>query len=69
MMTSVSRDQNCPGSEAAPFPGSRACRLLALGDGSVVQQDVTPEDLCTEQHAASLRRMVARRFGDGQGNK
>ena len=40
---------------------------MALSDGRVVQQDVSPESLCEGDHVTQLRRGVARRFGDGDG--
>ena len=33
----------------------------------MVQQDVSPESLCEGDHVTQLRRGVARRFGDGDG--
>ena len=58
--------QKCPGLEPVTYPGSQACRLLALSDGTVVQQDVSPLELCLDHHITSLKRMIARKFGDGQ---
>ena len=63
----VSPLQECPASELSVFPGSSACRLLALSDGTVVQQDVTPVELCQDKHVDNLRRVVAKKFGDGRG--
>jgi len=60
-------ERNCPGGHLELHPGSVACRLLALSNGSVVQQMVTPLELCSERHRAVLKRRIAKKFGDGDG--
>ena len=51
--------RSCPGT-ASSFPGSSACRVMALSDGTVVQQVVSPVELCQPAHLASLKRAVAK---------
>ena len=38
---------DCPGKQMTLYQGSVACRILALSDGSIVQQMVTPFELCS----------------------
>ena len=51
--------RSCPGT-ATSFPGSSACRVMALSNGTVVQQAVSPVELCQSTHLASLKRAVAK---------
>ena len=51
--------RSCPGT-ATSFPGSSACRVMALSNGTVVQQVVSPVELCQPAHLASLKRAVAK---------
>ena len=39
--------QSCPGSSLLSYPGSEACRVLTLSNGTVFQQMVSPTELCT----------------------
>ena len=50
--------QPCPGLVQEDFPESVACRILTRGDGSVVQQTITPVSLCTEDHFLSLKQRI-----------
>ena len=50
---------SCPGTLTS-FPGSSACRVMALSNGTVVQQAVSPVELCQPAHLASLKRAVAK---------
>ena len=60
-------DSPCPGLQQQDVPESVACRLLTLGDGTVVQQAVTPVSLCSEEHFNTLRQRIAKTLRDGQG--
>ena len=53
--------------EQEDSPESVACRLLTLGDGTVVQQAVTPVSLCSQNHFLALRQRIAKTLRDGNG--
>ena len=40
---------------------------MTLSDGTVVQQDVSPVELCSDMHIKNLLRVVAKQFADGRG--
>ena len=52
--------QSCPGTQATAFPGSAACRVMSLSNGTVVQQVVSPVELCKAKHLSNLKRGVAK---------
>ena len=41
--------------------------MMSLSNGRIVQQDVSPLDLCNETHIDNLQIAVARKFNDGEG--
>merc|ERR1719410_3164950 len=57
----------CPG-QLVDYPTSTACRVSALGDGTVIEQTVTPSNLCDAADIRSFLLGIARRYrvGDGQ---
>ena len=52
--------QPCPG-RLVDYPSSTACRVSALGDGTVIEQTVTPSDLCDPGDIKSFLLGIARR--------
>ena len=61
--------QPCPG-ELEDYPSSTACRISELGDGTVIEQTVTPNDLCDADDLHSFLLGIARKYrvGDGKYN-
>ena len=45
------------------YPTSTACRVSALGDGTVIEQTVTPSNLCDPADIRSFLLGIARRSG------
>ena len=45
------------------YPSSTACRVSALGDGTVIEQTVTPSNLCDPGDIKSFLLGIARRSG------
>ena len=41
--------QPCPG-QLVDYPSSTACRIAVLGDNSIVEQTVTPSNLCAAKN-------------------
>ena len=54
--------QPCPG-DLVDYPSSTACRVSALGDGTVIEQTVTPSNLCDPGDIKSFLLGIARRSG------
>ena len=54
--------QPCPGL-LVDYPSSTACRVSALGDGTVIEQTVTPSSLCDPGDIKSFLLGIARRSG------
>ena len=50
------------------YPSSTACRVSALGNGTVIEQTVTPSNLCDRGDIHSFLLGIARKYrvGDGQ---
>lgn len=48
-------------------PDADACRLLALSDGTVINQSPVAKQLCTMNALLSSKRKIARDFYDGRG--
>ena len=48
-------------------PDAEACRLLALSDGTVINQSPVTKHLCTMKALLSSKRKIARDFYDGRG--
>ena len=59
--------QPCPG-PLVNYPSSTACRVSALGNGTVIEQTVTPSNLCDPGDIHSFLLGIARKYrvGDGQ---
>ena len=49
------------------FPETEACRLLALNDGTIINQSPVAKKLCTMKSLQSSRLKIARDFLDGRG--
>jgi len=60
------REMPCPG-PLVEYPTSRACRVVALSTGEVVQQTVTPTELCSPKDVFRLRLNIAKQYRDGAG--
>jgi len=60
------REMPCPG-PLEEYPTSRACRVVALSTGEVVQQTVTPTELCSPKDIFRLKLNIARQYRDGAG--
>ena len=58
----------CPGTELLNAPEADACRLLALSDGTIINQSPVTKHLCTMQSLQSSKRKIARDFYDGKGD-
>ncbi|XP_023322311.1 uncharacterized protein LOC111696802 isoform X2 [Eurytemora carolleeae] len=57
--------KDCPGN-LIDYPTANACRVLALSDGTMIQQIVSPESLCSESNFKTLKIRVAKQFHDGE---
>ena len=65
--TITSLQVKCPGTELRDAPEADACRLLALSDGTVINQSPVTQHLCTMKALLSSKRKIARDFYDGKG--
>ena len=59
--------QPCPG-DLEDYPSSTACRISELGDGTIIEQTVTPNDLCDEDDLHMFLLGIARKYRVGDGN-
>ena len=49
------------------FPETDACRLLALNDGTILNQSPVSKTLCSIQALHSSQLRIAKDFQDGRG--
>mgnify|MGYP007015862891 FL=1 len=49
------------------FPDSPACRLLALSDGTVLNQSPVSRPLCMKTVIQSSKLKIAKDYADGEG--
>ena len=49
------------------FPDSPACRLLALSDGTVLNQSPVSKPLCMKTVIQSSKLKIAKDYADGEG--
>ena len=49
------------------FPDSPACRLLALSDGTVLNQSPVSKPLCMKAVIQSSKLKIAKDYADGEG--
>lgn len=50
------------------FPDAEACRLLAMHDGTILNQSPVTSSLCTKGSLLSSKRKIAVDYADGEGN-
>ena len=64
---SCTKFQPCPG-DLETYPSSTACRISELADGTVIEQTVTPNDLCDADDLHMFLLGIARKYrvGDGE---
>ena len=60
--------KKCPG-QLLNFQSSTACRISTLGDGTVIEQTVTPTDLCDDDDIQRFLLGIARKYRVGNGEK
>lgn len=49
------------------YHSSTACRIHTLGDGSIIEQTVTPTDLCDPDDIARFLLGIAKKYRVGDG--
>ena len=59
----------CPGSLLHDFPRGDFCRLIALSDGTVVNQEAVTETLCLEQSIKYTKGRIGQDFLDTNSRK
>ena len=59
----------CPGSLLYDFPRGDFCRLIALSDGRVINQEVVTETLCTEASVRYTKGKIGQDFLDTSSRK
>ena len=58
---------SCPGTQLIDFPNADTCRLLALRDGTVVNQSPVSKPLCMRAVIQSSKLKIAKDYADGEG--
>ena len=56
----------CPG-QLLNYPKSYACRISTLGDGTIVEQTVTPVELCDFRDIQMFKLRIAKKYRVGDG--
>ena len=59
----------CPGSLLYDYPRGDFCRLIALSDGRVINQEVVTETLCTEASVRYTKGKIGQDFLDTSSRK
>lgn len=59
----------CPGSLAFDFPRGDFCRVIALSDGTVINQEAVTETLCRLPSVKYTKGRIGQDFLDTKGGK
>ena len=57
----------CPGDNLIDFPGTEACRILTLSDGTILNQSPVGRSLCKLKSLKASKFRIAKDFQDGNG--
>ena len=57
----------CPGSQLSNTPGGDFCRLIALSDGSIINQEPVTEHLCSAPSVKYTKGKIGQDFLDTEG--
>ena len=57
----------CPGDYLIDFPGTEACRILTLSDGTILNQSPVGRSLCKLKSLKASKFRIAKDFQDGNG--
>ena len=57
----------CPGSQLSNTPGGDFCRLIALSDGSIINQEPVTEHLCSVPSVKYTKGKIGQDFLDTKG--